>query len=412
MFAVFSPGEERANFACCSTSEACCPAPSEAPGSPEAKRKGESLASGKKGPVRLLVVGGFLGAGKTTLLWEAARRLVARGQRVGLITNDQAPQLVDTELLLGEGLDVREVAGSCFCCNFQGLLDAARSLQGEVGADVLIAEPVGSCTDLSATILQPLKEKYSDEFILAPLSVLVDPERVGAVGGKAHGLHPSAAYILEKQIEEADIMVVSKLDRIGPEDRAGTLDALRSRSSGRPVHFISALTGEGIDEWLSAVLGDTRGGSRIAEVDYDTYAEGEAVLGWLNAATTLSSKRSGTDWQAFAREFLEGLQDAFQARSAQVGHVKLILVSPPGRFVGNLTSTEGRVSVRADLAGSSPETRLVVNARVEMDPEELERVVRETLDRVAGVDVRVDFREVRSLRPGRPRPTHRYAEVV
>jgi G3E family GTPase len=49
--------------------------------------------------IRLILVGGFLGAGKTTLLHGAATRLVTRGFRVGLITNDQAPDLVDTRLL-------------------------------------------------------------------------------------------------------------------------------------------------------------------------------------------------------------------------------------------------------------------------------------------------------------------------
>ena len=49
---------------------------------------------------RLILVGGFLGAGKTTLLWEAAHRIMENGQRVGLITNDQAPDLVDTAILL------------------------------------------------------------------------------------------------------------------------------------------------------------------------------------------------------------------------------------------------------------------------------------------------------------------------
>lgn len=48
---------------------------------------------------RLILVGGFLGAGKTTLLWETAVRLMNKGLRVGLITNDQAPELVDSELL-------------------------------------------------------------------------------------------------------------------------------------------------------------------------------------------------------------------------------------------------------------------------------------------------------------------------
>ena len=48
---------------------------------------------------RLILVGGFLGAGKTTLLWETAVRLMNKGLRVGLITNDQA--LTSIRFLIG-----------------------------------------------------------------------------------------------------------------------------------------------------------------------------------------------------------------------------------------------------------------------------------------------------------------------
>ena len=61
---------------------------------------------------KLMLVGGFLGAGKTTLLWEAAQRLAGRGRRVGLVTNDQAPELVDTAWLSRAGVRVAEVSGS------------------------------------------------------------------------------------------------------------------------------------------------------------------------------------------------------------------------------------------------------------------------------------------------------------
>lgn len=413
MFAVLSPGEERADYECCGTPEDCCPPSLQAKSGVKPEREDGEISTDRRPAVRLVLVGGFLGAGKTTLLWEAARRLMSRGKRVGLITNDQAPDLVDTELLLAQGLEVREVAGSCFCCNFQGLLDAAHSAQGRLGVDVLIAEPVGSCTDLSATILQPLKERYSDEFILAPLSVVVDPERISdGEGNRRHGLHPSAAYIFDKQLEEADLVVVSKVDLLAPEDRRRILGEIEAECPDRPVRLVSGISGEGIEEWLAAVLESTRSGSRIASVDYDTYAEGEAVLGWLNAAATLTSARSGLDWRAFARDLLEGLKDAFRTRAAPVGHVKLFLTSPQGSLVGNLTSTHGNPSLRADIGGSSAETRLVINARVEMDPEDLEAVVRRTLDRVGGEAVRVEFQEVRALRPGRPRPTHRYSTVV
>jgi G3E family GTPase len=36
------------------------------------------------------MIGGFLGAGKTTAILKIAQHLRSRGQRVGLITNDQS----------------------------------------------------------------------------------------------------------------------------------------------------------------------------------------------------------------------------------------------------------------------------------------------------------------------------------
>ena len=45
------------------------------------------------------MVGGFLGAGKTTTLARLARHYMQQGKRVGIVTNDQAADLVDTNSL-------------------------------------------------------------------------------------------------------------------------------------------------------------------------------------------------------------------------------------------------------------------------------------------------------------------------
>ena len=42
---------------------------------------------------------------------------MGRGQKVGLVTNDQAADLVDTTSLRSQGLPVEEIAGACFCGN-------------------------------------------------------------------------------------------------------------------------------------------------------------------------------------------------------------------------------------------------------------------------------------------------------
>src|SRR5437667_12421865 len=110
--------------------------------------------------VRFIMIGGFLGAGKTTTMARLARFYTGRGQRVGLVTNDQAQDLVDTTSLRAQGFSVEEVPGACFCCKFDDLVSTVGKLETAQRPDVILAEPVGSCTDLVATVLQPLKDLY------------------------------------------------------------------------------------------------------------------------------------------------------------------------------------------------------------------------------------------------------------
>jgi Ni2+-binding GTPase involved in maturation of urease and hydrogenase len=359
---------------------------------------------------RLILVGGFLGAGKTTLLWEAARRLAARGLRTGLITNDQAPELVDTAFLAHGGVKVAEVAGSCFCCNFQGLIDAMSKVRAEAEADVLIAEPVGSCTDLSATIVQPLKAGFRRELVTAPLSVLADPTRLaGLLDGGSAGLHPSAAYILRKQLEEADIVLVSKSDQLSPAALTVLQQRTRQAFPEAAVLGLSAKTGAGVDAWLEAVTTRSDAGQRVVAVDYDVYAEGEAVLGWLNASIVLRGQ--AVDWNAFAERLLRELSRRFDERAAAVGHVKLMLSAAESFLLANLTGSADTLSLRGSVL-PGPEASLTLNARVEMSPEALDAMVREVLAATCAEQVQADVVAWRCLSPGRPRPTHRYDHVV
>ena len=141
---------------------------------------------------RYILIGGFLGAGKTTAILRIAEKLAARGQRVGLITNDQSIGLVDTTLLSSRGFPTAEVTGGCFCCKFNSVMEAADRLTEKACPEVFIAEPVGSCTDLKATVSYPLRRLHGDRYRVAPLSVLIDPLRASGFWGwpQATLLHP------------------------------------------------------------------------------------------------------------------------------------------------------------------------------------------------------------------------------
>ena len=245
---------------------------------------------------RVILVGRISGRGQDHAGGrKTVRRLMRTGRRVGIVTNDQAPDLVDTGTLKVLSSDVGEVAGGCFCCHFNDFIGELKRVNKDLHADVLIGEPVGSCTDLSATVLQPLKKLYADAFQAAPFSVLVDPRRLReSLAPRGQRPFPdSVLYIYRLQIEEADAIVLNKVDTLSPAEVAELKAILAQRYPGRPVFAISAQTGQGVDEWLGFVLDTQPAGQRIAEVDYDVYAEGEAVLGWLNAAVPAS--RIGTD---------------------------------------------------------------------------------------------------------------------
>jgi Ni2+-binding GTPase involved in maturation of urease and hydrogenase len=360
---------------------------------------------------RIIIVGGFLGAGKTTLLYAAATHLARAGKRVGLITNDQAPELVDTVFLQKTGSAVREVSGSCFCCNFPGLAQAITALTVESGAELILAEPVGSCTDLSATILQPLKDQRAGEIALAPLSVLVDPERLSSIiSGQSAGLHSSSAYIFRKQLEEADFIVIAKADQYASAERDAVCQRVKSAYPQAQIFVVSAQDGTGIAAWLDAVQRPAPAGQRLAEVDYDIYAEGEAVLGWFNATYALTHA-VGCDWAHFAQHLLSRFNRRFSAQGIAVGHVKLAIAAGDGLVVANLVGTCERLAAYSGAAVGQAAT-LTLNARVQMLPSELEGAVKEVLADVCGSTCQATAKAFACLRPGRPNPTYQYTRVV
>ena len=273
---------------------------------------------------------------------------------MGLITNDQAANLVDTAILKEVSDAVKEVAGGCFCCRFDELMAAMDQLVEAGMPDVLIGEPVGSCTDLSATVLQPMKQFYNDRFQLAPFSVLVDVKQVRTLERMRKSMQnaePSrfpdnVMYIYEKQLEEADLIVLNKADLISSDELAEVEATLKREFTQAPVLKISALQGMGVDSWLDHVLKMNGAGRTITEVDYDEYAEGEAALGWLNADIRLHSD-SGIDCQGFCMGILKAIQRNLRESSAEMAHLKLHLTAGASTLVANLTTTLESLSFEA-----------------------------------------------------------------
>jgi Ni2+-binding GTPase involved in maturation of urease and hydrogenase len=363
-------------------------------------------------PVRLIFAGGFLGSGKTTALSVLAKHLLALKLRVGIITNDQSGNLADTiivrQMLADLNVPVEEVVEGCFCCRFDELVDQMEKILAHNPA-VLMGEPVGSCTDFVAAVAHPIKIYYKDTFIFAPFSTIVDPERVRELLLKETPttFPEEVAYLFSKQLEEADLVVLNKIDLLDGAETQRLMTALREKYPSKHVMAVSAREGTHMQAWLDVLLSERPGaGTVLREIDYDRYAAAEAVLGWLNAAVQLSAATpvAGED---LLTALLEDLRRGFTARNAGIGHLKCALTAGGKSMWANVTGLLDPPVLSDQRIAAFNAAALLINARVQLAPDQLEAIVRDAMERVlAEFAVDGQIRELQCFSPAYPAPPY------
>lgn len=335
----------------------------------------------------IVPIGGFLGAGKTSLILAAARILADRGVKSATILNDQGSELADTRWVRSYGVAADEVTGGCFCCLFSDLIEAAERLRAH-SAEVIFAEAVGSCADISATTLQPLKLYHKEQFRLAPYTVLVD-------AGRARDLHGDFAYLFAKQIEEADLICFSKSD----------VNAEFPEIHGAPARYVSAHTGDGVRAWLDEVMGDgLASGEKTLEIDYEQYARAEARLAWLNCGVSLHLT-SAVSPAGVLGPLLDDLDEALTAGGFQIAHMKATAESRTGILKASVTKNGREPSVQGDLSASPAFLHeLLLNVRAAGEPEELRRIVEAQIGRFGA---QAAISSMQCFQPSAPEPEYR-----
>jgi hypothetical protein len=347
----------------------------------------------------IVVVGGFLGAGKTTLLLAAARELEQRGMRCALVMNDQGEALVDSEFASLHGVERGEVTGGCFCCRFSALVDVMDDLR-RFSPNVIFAEPVGSCTDISATTLQPLRE-LSAQYRLAPFTVLVDPQRAAQL--LAPDADPNMKFLFEKQLQEAGVICFTK------SDVASDYPSL-DRFGVREVRKISAKTGRGVAAWLDEMLSGTlSAGSHILDIDYEQYANAEAALCWLNLQVEISLSEPASPAMLLG-PLLDNLDADFSASGIAIVHLKAIAQSQEGFVKAAICANGQEPAVEGNL-DASPSIRhgLLLNLRAIGNAPEVRGIIESNLAKIRG---KLDRLDISCFHPAAPKPERHIARVV
>ena len=169
-----------------------------------------------------------------------------------------------------------------------------------------------------------------------------------------------------------------------------------------PVLQVSAKTGQGFEALAELLDQEGNFGRRILNINYDTYAEGEAELGWLNSSIrVIASEPFALD--ELLLDVVHRLQDALVQADAEVAHLKVIGLADTSFGVANLVSSGTKPELSLASQARVSKTELIINARVAVDPQVLEKQVREQVQTVCqSRNACAEFRTMQNFRPARP----------
>ena len=349
--------------------------------------------------MKIHLLSGFLGSGKTTAIHQAAQQLIQAGQKVGVITNDQGMILVDHGLFKNQDIPSKQVINGCFCCNYEDLDNNIQALLDEHQVEVIFAESVGSCTDIVATVLKPLFQYHPNAAL--SLSTFADVRLLQMILSEAiSSFDESILYIFKKQLEEAGIIVVTKIDLISAEALRDIQQLMQEKYGEKILLYQNTFDPNQLKTWLETIDTDSRATQlKSLEIDYDTYTQGEARLAWLDQSMEVSGENAlqGTEY------LINEIYHKTVAQGYNIGHLKFLIDGETKVSFTNNFQAEAQLNI---LPKSS--VNLLLNMRVESTPEEVQHLIREACKTIESqYDYKLLLHQEAAFQPGYPKPVFR-----
>lgn len=178
--------------------------------------------------MRVNLIFGFLGSGKTTLV----RHLLATrpAEKTAVIVNEFGEVGVDGEILRGKDVDIVELNSGCLCCTLKGsLMMAVEELRAKAGVERIIVEATGVAQpgELTETLTDATMKTAID---IGPLVTVVDAARFPK-------LSAMLGEFYEAQIENADILVLNKVDLVDAALLEQVRDDIRAINPAADIIF-------------------------------------------------------------------------------------------------------------------------------------------------------------------------------
>jgi len=354
--------------------------------------------------LKIHLLGGFLGSGKTTAIRQACRLLGRQGIAVGVITNDQGCDLVDSAYFASEGIFNTQVEKGCFCCRFEELENRISGMSAQGGPRVIFAESVGSCTDLVCTVVKPLSRFHPG--LKVSLSIFADAGLLYLLLCGSDLLTKEVQYIYFNQLKEASLVIVSKTDLMESAERSRLAAMIKQKFGDKNLLFQDSFKQEDLQRWLDALdKNQPCVSSQSPDIDYDVYAQGESQLAWLDQYLEIRSPH--LDATHCAHALIREIYKKIKEIPAPIVHLKFFV---NGRQKISFTTMDQAEDPFPEGNETGLDATLLVNARVQTSPERLRSLVAACLQMVAtsrGCVFKTISTDVFS--PGYPKPTFRIA---
>jgi hypothetical protein len=238
------------------------------------------------------------------------------------------------------------------------------------------------------------------------IPVFVDALLVSAImDGRASFLSESVRYIFFKQIEEADMIILSKVDCTSREVMNKISQSINEQYPNKQLLIQNTFDPADIERWMDACLNFNSNSRHSLEVDYDIYGRGEADLSWGDKVLTIQTENG--EAVRLAEILIGDIFDHIQNQRLAIGHLKFYVEANESVQKISFTTMSTSAGVRLNPV-SSKSVKLLINARVESTPEMLQSIIQSTINKISKrFPCKIHSHRESFFSPSFPTPTHR-----
>jgi G3E family GTPase len=167
-------------------------------------------------PALVYVISGFLGSGKTTFI-NSILESAPSSTRITVLVNDVSNIAIDTRLIKTDPENIVDLSGGCICCGLSlELIASMRFVLETHSPDIILIESTGLAIPREIA-RQAASAFFEGQVALGGIITLID----------AAGMDFEKYPLILEQLQEANVVVLNKVDLVDPQKLPFVRDKIR-----------------------------------------------------------------------------------------------------------------------------------------------------------------------------------------